>query len=91
MPPPEPRSSTVSPGLSAAMAVGLPQPKATSVTGPMGWSGGPITGDNTTAEYYCTISAVAESPPARYPAWQSRCRGRNRPPPGESQTNVCVL
>src|SRR5207247_1888484 len=26
------------------------------------WSGGPITGDNTTAEYYCTISAVAESP-----------------------------
>lgn len=26
------------------------------------WSGGPITGDNTSAEYYCTISAVAESP-----------------------------
>jgi photosystem II stability/assembly factor-like uncharacterized protein len=26
------------------------------------WSGGPITGDNTTAEFYCTISAVAESP-----------------------------
>jgi hypothetical protein len=26
------------------------------------WSGGPITGDNTTAEYYCTIFAVAESP-----------------------------
>jgi photosystem II stability/assembly factor-like uncharacterized protein len=26
------------------------------------WSGGPITGDNTTAEYYCTIFAIAESP-----------------------------
>lgn len=26
------------------------------------WSGGPITGDNTGAEYYCTISAIAESP-----------------------------
>jgi photosystem II stability/assembly factor-like uncharacterized protein len=26
------------------------------------WSGGPITGDNTGAEYYCTIFAVAESP-----------------------------
>lgn len=26
------------------------------------WSGGPITGDNTTAEYYCTLSAIAESP-----------------------------
>lgn len=26
------------------------------------WSGGPITGDNTSAEYYCTISAIAESP-----------------------------
>ncbi len=25
------------------------------------WSGGPITGDNTTAEYYCTIFAIAES------------------------------
>ncbi len=25
------------------------------------WSGGPITGDNTTAEFYCTISAIAES------------------------------
>ena len=27
------------------------------------WSGGPITGDNTGAEYYGTIFAVAESPP----------------------------
>lgn len=26
------------------------------------FSGGPITGDNTTAEYYCTIFALAESP-----------------------------
>ncbi len=26
------------------------------------WSGGPITGDNTGAEFYCTIFAVAESP-----------------------------
>lgn len=26
------------------------------------WSGGPITGDNTGAEVYCTISAIAESP-----------------------------
>lgn len=25
------------------------------------WSGGPITGDNTGAEYYCTIFAIAES------------------------------
>jgi photosystem II stability/assembly factor-like uncharacterized protein len=26
------------------------------------WSGGPITGDNTTAEFYCTISSIAEAP-----------------------------
>jgi photosystem II stability/assembly factor-like uncharacterized protein len=26
------------------------------------WSGGPITGDNSGAEYYCTIFALAESP-----------------------------
>ncbi|HMO36364.1 MAG TPA: hypothetical protein PKA06_09995, partial [Gemmatales bacterium] len=26
------------------------------------WSGGPITGDNTTAEFFCTISTVVESP-----------------------------
>ncbi|HEX6976716.1 MAG TPA: hypothetical protein VF147_20050, partial [Vicinamibacterales bacterium] len=26
------------------------------------WAGGPITGDNTGAEYYCTIFAIAESP-----------------------------
>lgn len=34
-----------------------------------GWSGGPITGDNTTAEYYCTISAVAESPKQKDLIW----------------------
>jgi photosystem II stability/assembly factor-like uncharacterized protein len=33
------------------------------------WSGGPITGDNTTAEYYCTISAVAESPKQKGLVW----------------------
>jgi photosystem II stability/assembly factor-like uncharacterized protein len=33
------------------------------------WSGGPITGDNTTAEYYCTISAVAESPGEKGLIW----------------------
>ena len=33
------------------------------------WSGGPITGDNTTAEYYCTISAVAESPREKGLIW----------------------
>ncbi len=33
------------------------------------WSGGPITGDNTTAEYYCTISAVAESPRQKGLIW----------------------
>jgi photosystem II stability/assembly factor-like uncharacterized protein len=33
------------------------------------WSGGPITGDNTTAEFYCTISAVAESPLEKGVIW----------------------
>lgn len=33
------------------------------------WSGGPITGDNTTAEFYCTISAVAESPKQKGLLW----------------------
>ncbi len=33
------------------------------------WSGGPITGDNTTAEYYCTISAVAEAPKEKGLIW----------------------
>jgi photosystem II stability/assembly factor-like uncharacterized protein len=33
------------------------------------WSGGPITGDNTGAEYYCTISAVAESPREKGVIW----------------------
>jgi photosystem II stability/assembly factor-like uncharacterized protein len=33
------------------------------------WSGGPITGDNTTAEYYCTIFAIAESPKQKGILW----------------------
>jgi photosystem II stability/assembly factor-like uncharacterized protein len=33
------------------------------------WSGGPITGDNTGAEYYCTIFAVAESPKEQGLIW----------------------
>jgi photosystem II stability/assembly factor-like uncharacterized protein len=33
------------------------------------WSGGPITGDNVTTEYYCTIFAVAESPVQKGLLW----------------------
>jgi len=33
------------------------------------WSGGPISGDNTGAEYYCTIFAVAESPRKKGLIW----------------------
>jgi photosystem II stability/assembly factor-like uncharacterized protein len=33
------------------------------------WSGGPITGDNTTAEFYCTIFAIAESPKQKGVLW----------------------
>jgi photosystem II stability/assembly factor-like uncharacterized protein len=33
------------------------------------WSGGPITGDNTSAEYYCTIFALAESPKQKDLLW----------------------
>ncbi len=33
------------------------------------WSGGPITGDNTGAEYYCTLFAIAESPIQRNLIW----------------------
>jgi photosystem II stability/assembly factor-like uncharacterized protein len=33
------------------------------------WSGGPITGDNTGAEYYCTIFAVTESPREKGLVW----------------------
>jgi len=33
------------------------------------WSGGPITGDNTGVEYYCTIFAIAESPVAAGTIW----------------------
>jgi photosystem II stability/assembly factor-like uncharacterized protein len=34
-----------------------------------GWSGGPLTGDNTGAEYYCTIFALAESPKQKDLLW----------------------
>ena len=33
------------------------------------WSGGPITGDNTGVEVYCTIFAVAESPKQKGVLW----------------------
>jgi photosystem II stability/assembly factor-like uncharacterized protein len=33
------------------------------------WSGGPITGDNTGAEVYCTIFAIAESPKQKGLLW----------------------
>ncbi|HKB40789.1 MAG TPA: hypothetical protein VKD72_30465, partial [Gemmataceae bacterium] len=33
------------------------------------WSGGPITGDNTGAEVYCTIFAIAESPVQKGVLW----------------------
>jgi photosystem II stability/assembly factor-like uncharacterized protein len=33
------------------------------------WSGGPITGDNTGVEFYCTIFAVAESPIKKGVIW----------------------
>ena len=33
------------------------------------WSGGPITGDNTGAEVYCTVFALAESPKAKGVLW----------------------
>jgi photosystem II stability/assembly factor-like uncharacterized protein len=33
------------------------------------WTGGPITGDNTGAEYYCTLFAIAESPKEKGLIW----------------------
>jgi photosystem II stability/assembly factor-like uncharacterized protein len=33
------------------------------------WSGGPITGDNTGVEFYCTIFAIAESPKQKGVIW----------------------
>ena len=45
------------------------------------WSGGPITGDNTGAEYYGTIFAVAESPREKGLLWAgTRRRPRPRDP-----------
>jgi photosystem II stability/assembly factor-like uncharacterized protein len=54
------------------------------------WSGGPITGDNTTAEYYCTISAVAESPREKGTLWVGSDDGlvHFSPDGGKSWTNL---
>jgi photosystem II stability/assembly factor-like uncharacterized protein len=41
----------------------------TNDRGKQKWSGGPITGDNTGAEYYCTIFAIAESPKQKGLLW----------------------
>jgi photosystem II stability/assembly factor-like uncharacterized protein len=40
------------------------------------WSGGPITGDNTGAETYCTIFALAESPKQKGVMWAGSDDGR---------------
>src|SRR5207253_6947218 len=40
------------------------------------WSGGPITGDNTGAELYCTIFALAESPKQAGVIWAGSDDGR---------------
>jgi photosystem II stability/assembly factor-like uncharacterized protein len=40
------------------------------------WSGGPITGDNTGAETYCTIFALAESPKEKGLMWAGSDDGR---------------
>ena len=39
------------------------------------WSGGPITGDNTGVEFYCTIFAVAESPKQQGVLWAGSAVG----------------
>jgi photosystem II stability/assembly factor-like uncharacterized protein len=41
-----------------------------------GWSGGPITGDNTGAEVYCTIFALAESPKQKGVLWAGTDDGK---------------
>ncbi len=40
------------------------------------WSGGPITGDNTGAETYCTVFALAESPKEKGLMWAGTDDGR---------------
>jgi len=40
------------------------------------WSGGPLTGDNTGAEYYCTLFALAESPRVPGLLWAGSDDGR---------------
>ncbi len=41
-----------------------------------GWSGGPITGDNTGAETYCTVFALAEHPTEKGLLWAGSDDGR---------------
>jgi photosystem II stability/assembly factor-like uncharacterized protein len=54
------------------------------------WSGGLITGDNTTAEYYCTISALAESPKEKGLIWVGSDDGlvHLSPDGGKTWTNL---
>ena len=54
------------------------------------WSGGPITGDNTGAEYYCTIFAIAESPKKAGVLWAGSDDGlvHVSTDDGKSWTNV---
>jgi hypothetical protein len=54
------------------------------------WSGGPITGDNTSAEYYCTISAMAESPKEKGVLWVGSDDGlvHVSPDGGKTWTNL---
>src|SRR5262249_23209088 len=54
------------------------------------WSGGPITGDNTGVEVYCTIFAVAESPKQKGLIWAGSDDGlvHVSPDGGKTWTNV---
>jgi photosystem II stability/assembly factor-like uncharacterized protein len=50
------------------------------------WSGGPITGDNTGAEVYCTIFALAESPKQKGVIWAGTDDGKVHLTRDECQT-----
>ncbi len=50
------------------------------------WSGGPITGDNTGAETYCTIFAIAESPHKPGELWAGTDDGRLHTSPDGGKT-----
>ncbi len=54
------------------------------------WSGGPITGDNTGAEFYCTVFALAESPKAKGLLWAGSDDGlvHVKQPGDKTWTNV---